>query len=844
MATVLERWENPGGIGNRTSSITVTTTLTFTGAGPINNFVDGDFSDSYAGSVEIASAQTTGVIKFDFGSGVTKKILSWLWHKSSNASEGSWKLAGSNDDATYFDITPAVVTDKLGTLGQSNGVNDDFYRYYKMIQTAGFTNGSPWNRELEFRIEDSGSADDRTAITPSYSNFLGSGFRPYIVISGTTVWNGLDPSGIIDGLNSNVAWLVGAQTGTYIEFDFLEDVLITELTWLQSGATSQGDWKWQAYDDATTSWIDLTSSFNLGSASATTVITAMSAVTDYYTKYRLQQVTGSTSSSPYVQEITFKLGHPAISFSPSGITNISPDEGDPAGGDAITITGAGFTGATDVTFDGTSATSIVVVDDNTITCVNPSHASGPVDVIVYTPGGDYTATAGFLYFLIGVRVTQAPILTLDLSPQPTRVSQVPILIFYQEEQPNRVTQAPLLVMYTPKPVPLPAPIVPEMPLIESWGFLTVLGSSQQGQEARARLREVPRYKLQMKALILNEDERRATYNMLMRFLKTPFLYPMFQYNTEITAASAITDTKIFADTALTDLRDGETIALFDPYLERVHYIETTTVDSDGVNLAAPLPFDVPAYWQICPAIPFRIMPGVGFNMRAIDGSFSLTMESVQPRVFQRPGAVPTLTTIDGILIVPERPLANEDVPENFDMGNTWFDNKTSVPDVLNEWSNPRVMSKISFNFDRKTTIDYWRAIADEVKGRQGVALFPTFRDDLPLREDIALNVSKFTTFNIDFYLWWLDLRYRYIMLTTANGVKYRRIIDVTPHYNGEGNPDYLNITLSTSIGNVAGDNVISSISYMNLFRLDDDNIKLTHYPLETEIELSIKATDK
>lgn len=64
------------------------------------------------------------------------------------------------------------------------------------------------------------------------------------------------------------------------------------------------------------------------------------------------------------------------------ITGISPALGDVGGGISVTITGVGFTGETTATIGGTSCTSVVVVDDNTITCVTPAKSAGSYDVQV------------------------------------------------------------------------------------------------------------------------------------------------------------------------------------------------------------------------------------------------------------------------------------------------------------------------------------------------------------------------------------------------------------------------------------------------------------------------------
>ena len=68
------------------------------------------------------------------------------------------------------------------------------------------------------------------------------------------------------------------------------------------------------------------------------------------------------------------------------VTGISPTSGSTAGGNAVTITGCGFTGATSVKF-GTSAASKTVVNDSTINATSPAHAAGVVDVTVTTGAG-------------------------------------------------------------------------------------------------------------------------------------------------------------------------------------------------------------------------------------------------------------------------------------------------------------------------------------------------------------------------------------------------------------------------------------------------------------------------
>jgi hypothetical protein len=79
------------------------------------------------------------------------------------------------------------------------------------------------------------------------------------------------------------------------------------------------------------------------------------------------------------------------------ITSVSPVTGPTSGGTAVTITGTDLNGATEVTFGGVPATTVVVVDATTLTAVTLAHPAGPVDVSVTTVGGSGTATDAFTY---------------------------------------------------------------------------------------------------------------------------------------------------------------------------------------------------------------------------------------------------------------------------------------------------------------------------------------------------------------------------------------------------------------------------------------------------------------
>ncbi len=92
------------------------------------------------------------------------------------------------------------------------------------------------------------------------------------------------------------------------------------------------------------------------------------------------------------------------------ITAVAPGSGPLSGGNTVTITGTGFTGATSVTFGGTAGSSLSVASDTSLTVVAPAHAAGVVDIVVTTPIGSNTNTAADNY-----TYSNAPFI-LSLSP--------------------------------------------------------------------------------------------------------------------------------------------------------------------------------------------------------------------------------------------------------------------------------------------------------------------------------------------------------------------------------------------------------------------------------------------
>ncbi len=143
----------------------------------------------------------------------------------------------------------------------------------------------------------------------SYSNSGGSGDRRYLILGAATLLMGSGGTQsinyFINGSSSDESWLSGgAASGIILRFDFGANRVVTECTWTQDNATTQGTWKWQGSLDNST-YVDIGSSFTLGGTNQ--VQTQLNGNVTAYRYYQLLGVSGSTSSSPFVREITFKI---------------------------------------------------------------------------------------------------------------------------------------------------------------------------------------------------------------------------------------------------------------------------------------------------------------------------------------------------------------------------------------------------------------------------------------------------------------------------------------------------------------------------------------------------------
>ncbi len=126
-----------------------------------------------------------------------------------------------------------------------------------------------------------------------------------------------------------------------------------------------------------------------GTSVAVSSDTALTVVTPAHAAGPVSVIVVTPGGASFAAEFTYVTPAPAIS-------DVSPVSGSTNGGTSVTVTGTHFTGATSVTFDGSTGMSLVVNSDSSITVTTPARAAGLVDVIVTTPYGS-SSPAAFTY---------------------------------------------------------------------------------------------------------------------------------------------------------------------------------------------------------------------------------------------------------------------------------------------------------------------------------------------------------------------------------------------------------------------------------------------------------------
>lgn len=394
------------------------------------------------------------------------------------------------------------------------------------------------------------------------------------------------------------------------------------------------------------------------------------------------------------------------------------------------------------------------------------------------------------------------------------------------------------------------PVVPEVPVVERWRWLTDTHVSVDGTEQRVGLRPVPRRSLRTRLVFVKAAELREQYRTLMASVGRLFI-PYFQYATTVTETAGTGDSALSFDVGLADVRNGDYVVIVQQDVARL--LQLGVVGTSGATLSAPLTAPVPKGAVIAPAFASMIPNNTSLQRAAVNnyGSVTLNSEATYPRTsLQRPGAVATLNTLSGYPILERRPLANDDIGHTFDTGQEMDDAETGLVDLYSYWDFTKMEQLLSFNVRRVgrscgfqtgvAEFDYWRAFCDAMKGSLNNFLLSTYRPDLVLYSSVGVGADSIVAFGADYVdTYWPAPAYHYIAITTAKGVHYAQVMAASKDADGNSV-----LSFAPALPATEGWNDVLEVSYLLKLRIADDQVELEHYPFETTFNIRVRTVSE
>lgn len=386
-------------------------------------------------------------------------------------------------------------------------------------------------------------------------------------------------------------------------------------------------------------------------------------------------------------------------------------------------------------------------------------------------------------------------------------------------------------------------IVPEVPLNETWEWLSDNIVATDGTEQRIALRgEVPRIEERLKVVFDSSESIRRFYSDLMSAVGRLWI-PEFQYATRITAASNTGALQLYFDRTKTDVRDTEYVLIQTPLVAAL--VEIDVLTADGATLGSPLLFDIPAGSLIIPGSPALIDDNTTLARYSVDtvGEVEINAKMIRQRSqLTRPGATVVLEQFGGVPVLTKRPLANDLVRDEVSTGQISIDNQTGLADIISRWDYSRIGGPRSFKVNRISNpeeLDYWKAILAYARGQARKFWMPTYRTDLALAVQPSDATSSYTVEGSEYAeKIWPIITHRYIEIETASGIHRTEILGATLLETGN-----TILLLGTPLPTGAGWMEVKRISYLLPVRLGDDKVEWKHYGLESILNLSIRTAE-
>lgn len=380
------------------------------------------------------------------------------------------------------------------------------------------------------------------------------------------------------------------------------------------------------------------------------------------------------------------------------------------------------------------------------------------------------------------------------------------------------------------------PILPEVPVNESWEFRTDILTNYKGRESRLALLDNPRIQLDFNVRVVDFEERRILYGLSASNIKVASVVPLFQYAAPVTQTTSIGSDRLYFDPALCNARVGKNILALNRATREIQLGTVTTLHSDGATINAAVGVDIdPGVWFVVPGLLCFISDDSGLDFGTQAGTYSLSAESVETYDLPRPSSIATINTFDSLPLVEKKFLITE--PERFAYRRELLDNGVGAQEIRSRDDYFVTKRNVKFPMDRAgDDYDYWRDFFDLIKGAQKPFLLSTQLPDLTLRVAHTDGASTLEV-NEQYYeskLYPLDAFKRVQITYTDDTSSNHNVTSTTTDASNN-----LSITISPAL--TLG-KTVSRISFLQKVR-GSDKITLEHYNDYSYIKFGARTTN-
>lgn len=363
-------------------------------------------------------------------------------------------------------------------------------------------------------------------------------------------------------------------------------------------------------------------------------------------------------------------------------------------------------------------------------------------------------------------------------------------------------------------------------VVERLSWLTDVLTAFDASEQRRALRLAPRKAVEFDVFFTGR-ERRYAEAALWGWGARSWALPVWTDGIRTASALAVDDTEIVCDTATRDFAVGSLAMLIGDAFT-FETVEVAEVQADRIVLLRGLTADWPAGTWLYPARTARISDRA--QLPRWDGDASgarLAFDLLDPVDYTADaGAVtyrgyPVLTMrpnwVGGLSLEMQRKLAELDA--------------MTGPRVYEDESGlPAPVQRMRFLLQTRAEVDAFRRLLYALRGRHGAAWVPTWEDDV---EVVATVADTATAVEIAFmsYARQINLatgRRDLRIETRAGQVFYRRIDSVEVISSSVER-----LTIDAALGVTLAPADILSVSFLQLMRMDSDQIDLAHWTGET-----------